>query len=58
MVSNLRRGTRRVSRVSGSDAITTTAAYPVTSRPVSDGDRSRSAAITVSRPMGSTSAVT
>lgn len=57
-MSNLRRGTRWVSRVSGSDASTTTAAYPVTSRPVSDGDRSRSAAMTVSSPMGRTSAVT
>jgi hypothetical protein len=53
-----RRGSPRVSRASGIDATTTTVAYPVTSRPTSERDRPRSAAMTVSRPIGRTSMVT
>ena len=53
-----RRGSRRVSLASGIDVRTTTAAYPVTRRPTSERERPRSAAITVSSPIGSTSMVT
>lgn len=56
--STKRRGRLVVSRASGMEASTTTAAYPVTRRPIWERDRPRSSAITVSSPIGSTSMVT